>query len=187
VNSRAVFAALLGVVALLRLLEVVVSRVRQRARPEQVVAEPFVFPLMVALHVGLVALPLLEVILWERPFFPPLALAAGAVLVIATLLRVWTLWTIGAAWNVRVVIPEARQIVVAGPYSWVRHPNYLVVILEVLALPLLHAAWLSALSLSLLNGFVLWRRIRTEEEALRRLPAWRSAMAKRARLIPGLV
>lgn len=186
-SSRALFALLLGVVALLRLLEVVVSRARQRARPEHVVAEPLLFPFMVAVHAGLIALPLLEVILLDRPLLPLLAALAGGVLLLATMLRVWTLRTIGGAWNVRVVVPESEQVVVTGPYAWIRHPNYLVVILEVLALPLLHTAWLSALGLSLLNGFVLWRRIRTEEEALGRLPGWRSAMTERARLIPGVL
>ena len=103
-----------------------------------------------------------------------------------TALRVWTLRTIGRAWNVRVVVPDEAQVVSSGPYAWIRHPNYLVVILEVAALPLLHTAWVSALGLSLLNGVVLWRRIHTEERALGQLAGWREAMAQRARLIPGV-
>lgn len=186
-SSQAVFAALLGVVALLRGLEVLVSRARQRVRPDHVVPEPLLFPLMVFLHAGLIVLPLLEVSLLERPFLPPLALAAGALLVLATLLRVWTLRTIGGAWNVRVVVPDEDQVVTSGPYAWIRHPNYLVVILEIAALPLLHTAWLSALGLTLLNGFVLWRRITTEEASLNKVSAWRKAMAHRARLIPGVL
>lgn len=183
----AAFLGLLGLIALVRLGEVVVSRRRLRERPEALVAEPGLFPLMVALHVGLIALPALEVIGLERPFRWPLAAGAGAVLGLATLLRVWTLRTIGRAWNVRVVVPEEATIVTTGPYRWIRHPNYLVVILEIASLPLLHGAWISALGLSLLNAAVLARRIRTEEAALNELPAWREAMAGKKRLIPGVL
>lgn len=73
-----------------------------------------------------------------------------------------------------------------GPYRWIRHPNYLCVILEIAALPLLHSAWLSALGLSALNACVLAFRIRTEERLLTEVPGWREAFADRARFVPGL-
>lgn len=183
--SRWVFFGFLGALALLRLLELVVSRRRQGERAA--VAEPTLFPLMVLLHAGLIALPALEVLRLERPLIPALALGAGTLLLLATGLRVWTLRTLGRSWNVRVVVPAPEGIVSSGPYAWIRHPNYLVVILEVAAIPLLHTAWWSALGLSLLNAFVLWRRIRVEEAALSEVPAWREAMADKARLIPGLL
>lgn len=141
---------------------------------------------MVLLHVGLLTAPCVEVWLLERPLIPALAIGAAVVLVLATVLRVLTLRALGRAWNVRVVVPEEGAVVTSGPYRWIRHPNYLVVILEILALPLLHTAWVSALALSALNAVVLWRRIRTEEAALSQLPTWREAMADRKRLIPGV-
>lgn len=183
-SSAQVFCGFLGAVGLLRLVEVVVSRARLEARAP--VAEPALFPLMVLLHVGLIALPGLEVVLLERPWIPALCAGAGSLLLVATALRIWTLRTLGRAWNVRVVLPAEDQVVSTGPYAWIRHPNYLVVILEIAAIPLLHTAWVSALGLSLLNACVLWRRIGTEEAALAQLPAWREAMAGKARLIPGL-
>ncbi|MBL4845570.1 MAG: hypothetical protein JKY65_08600 [Planctomycetes bacterium] len=183
-SSQHAFFALLGLVAILRGVEVLVSRARLAGR--SAVPEPALFPLMVVLHAGLIVLPGLEVWRLGRPFVPGLAVGAGVVLVLATALRFWTLRTLGRAWNVRVVVPEPERIVTRGPYAWIRHPNYLVVILEIAAIPLLHTAWWSALGLSLLNGFVLWRRIRTEERALFEIPAWREAMADKARLVPGL-
>lgn len=186
--TQVAFVAALAVVGLLRLGELAVSRRRWRARPEgALVPEPGLFPLMALLHAGLVVLPAVEVVALDRPFVPALAAAAGAVLVAATALRVWALASLGRAWNVRVVVPDASRVVTTGPYAWIRHPNYLVVILEIAALPLLHGAWLSALALSALDAAVLARRIRTEEAALAALPAWREAMADRARLIPGLL
>lgn len=172
--------------ALLRLVEALVSLRRVRARPRALVAEPWLFPLMVLLHLGLLTAPAAEVLLLERPFVPWLTGLAASVLALALALRVWTLWTLGRAWNVRVVVPEAEEVVSAGPYALIRHPNYLVVVLEVAALPLLHTAWLSALALSLLNALVLAARIRTEEAALAEVPAWREAMARKKRLLPGV-
>lgn len=186
-SSQAAFLSLLGVVALLRILELIVSRARLRARPGQLVAEPGLFPAMVLVHVGLIVAPAAEVLLLERPWTWTLSAAAAALLLLATALRIWTLRTLGAAWNVRVVVPDEAQVVTTGPYAWIRHPNYLVVILELAALPLLHGAWISALCLSALNGLVLWRRISTEETSLSRLRAWREGMRGRARLIPGVL
>lgn len=181
--------AFLGVIAALavqRGVELLVSRARLAGRREALVAEPRLFAAMVALHVGFLVLPPVEVLALDRPFRAWLAVGAGSALLLATALRVWTLRTLGRAWNVRVVVPEAGAVVTSGPYRWIRHPNYLAVILELASVPLLHGAWVSALALSLLNGCVLAARIRTEEAALASLPAWREAMADRARLIPGV-
>ena len=177
--------ALLGTGAM-RLAELAVSIRRMRARPDAVVDEPALFPVMAALHTLLVAAPIAEVVLWPRPFVVPLGVAAGLLWLAATALRVWTLATIGRAWNVRVVAPEPDAIATTGPYAYIRHPNYLVVIVELLALPLFHGAWLSALGLGALNAAVLFVRIRTEESVLMTIPAWRAAMADRKRLIPGV-
>ena len=181
-----VFAGLLLATGVMRLTEGLVSVRRIRRRPAALVAEPWLFPLMALLHIGLVFGPLAEVLWLERPFVPQLAALAATVLVLATLLRIWALRTIGRAWNVRVLRPTTDEIVTTGPYAWVRHPNYLAVILEIAAFPLLHTAWVSCLALSAVNVFVLYHRVRLEEAQLEELPAWRDAMANRARWIPGL-
>jgi len=181
-----VFAGLLLATGVMRLSEALVSARRLRRRPAAPVAEPWLFPLMVLLHIGLVFGPLVEVVWLERPFVPQLAAPAATILLLATLLRIWTLRTIGGAWNVRVLRPAADEIVTTGPYAWIRHPNYLAVILEIASLPLLHTAWVSCLALSAVNIFVLYHRVRVEETQLAELPAWREAMSNRARWIPGL-
>ncbi len=180
------FAGLLLATGVLRLVEIAVSVRRIRKRPDALVPEPWLFPLMVALHVGLVLGPLAEVLSLERTVVPALAIGAGTVLLLAVGLRVWTLRTIGRSWNVRVVVPPADGIVTTGPYAWIRHPNYLAVIFEIATLPLLHTAWISCLTLSSINAFVLFHRIRTEEAQLEGLEEWRRTMADRPRLVPGL-
>lgn len=181
-----VFAALLLGTGAMRLVELVVSVRRMKQRPDAVISEPALFPLMAALHTGLVVAPLAEVWFLGRPFVPAAAVASVAILLAATGLRIWTLRTIGIAWNVRVVEPKNDTVVTGGPYAWIRHPNYVAVILEILALPLFHGAWLSVLGLTALNGLVLFFRIRTEEAVLLQVPAWREAMADRSRFIPGV-
>jgi methyltransferase len=178
------FALLLGATGALRLAEAAVSWRRARMRPLAVLPEPGLFPAMVALHVGFVLLPLAEVVAWERPFAPGLAVGAGAVFLFATALRAWTLAALGRSWNVRVLPPVS--VATSGPYRFLRHPNYLVVALEIGSLPLVHGAWCSALGLSLVNAAVLARRIRNEEAVLAEIPAWRDAFARRARLLPGV-
>lgn len=181
-----VFVALLLVTGVMRLVELWVSVRRMRARPDAVVSEPALFPLMVVLHTGLIVAPIAEVWFLQRPFTWGPAIASGALLVAATGLRVWTLRTIGVAWNVRVVQPRGDTVVSTGPYAFIRHPNYVAVILEIAALPLLHGAWLSVIGLTALNALVLFFRIRTEEAVLSKVPAWREAMADRSRFIPGV-
>jgi methyltransferase len=177
--------ALLGT-GVMRLVELAVSQRRIGERPNDAVDERWLFPLMAFLHTALVALPLLEVFVLGREAWAPLFWASVGLLVVATILRVWTLSTIGLAWNVKVVRPPEDLVATQGPYRFIRHPNYLVVVLELIALPLLHTAVLSALFLGALNAFVLWHRIRTEEQVLMSVPAWKAAMGNKSRFIPGL-
>ncbi|MBX2799318.1 MAG: hypothetical protein KTR31_16705 [Myxococcales bacterium] len=180
------FVAVLLATGVMRLVELGVSVRRLAARRDALVQEPQLFPAMAGLHAALIVGPIAEVVWLGRLFTWTVAGPALALLVLATLLRIWTLFTIGGAWNVRVVKPEDDAVAVGGPYRLIRHPNYLCVILEIAALPLLHTAWISAVVLSLWNAAVLAVRIRTEEATLRQLPAWREAFAHKARFIPGL-
>ena len=102
-GGLALFLLLIGATGVMRLVEVAVSARRAAERRDAVVAEAWLFPLMVLLHVGVIVLPVAEVVLLERSLHPWLAAGAGTVLFGATALRVWTLRSIGRAWNVRVV------------------------------------------------------------------------------------
>jgi methyltransferase len=93
------------------------------------------------------------------------------VLVAATALRWWTLATLGERWTTRVLVVPGEELVRAGPYRWLRHPNYLVVVMEIAAIPLVHCAWLTAGVFSIANLVLLRERIRVEDEALSRLAA----------------
>lgn len=178
-----VFLALLG---LLRLLELVHAKRNLRRRTDARVQPEPIYKWMVALHAGMFALLPLE--LWLRQ--PRIGgwvtwLALVAVLC-ALALRFWTLETLGHAWNVRIVDGEDLGIVTSGPYRWVRHPNYVVVMLELVAVPLVTKLYFSAILLSFANAWVLRRRIAAEEEMLMRHPKWAREMAPKPRFLPHL-
>jgi len=174
---------LVAAVGALRLRELARSRRNERGlRGPRAAARTY--PLMVAAHVGLCTLPLVEAaVRRRRPRAPALWLGMlGA----ATALRWWSVATLGASWNVRAVVPADLRPVTAGPYRFVRHPNYVAVALEFAALPLAGGATWSALGLSLLDAVVLADRIRAEERLLAAVPGYEEAFRGRARLVPGL-
>jgi len=176
------YVALLAMVGLERLRELGISRSNETAT-RGVRAAPGSYPLMVATHVGLLTLPLLEAAR-VSPRAPRWRWVM--VLAAATGLRIWSIRSLGQAWNVRAAVPDDLAPVESGPYAFIRHPNYLAVMLEFLAVPLIARARLSALVLSALNAVILFDRIRAEERLLNASPAYRRAFGRRARFIPGL-
>ncbi|MCU1571068.1 MAG: hypothetical protein JWR33_1809 [Naasia sp.] len=126
------------------------------------------FPWMVMLHTGLLLACLLEVVVAHRPFLPLLGWPALAVALAAQVLRYWCISTLGPQWNTRVIVVPGLSLVSRGPYRFLRHPNYVVVVAEGIALPLVHTAWITALAFTVLNAVLLLAfRIPVEERALR--------------------
>jgi len=151
----------------------------------QVRREPL-YKWMVLLHTSMFILLPLE-LWWREPVTPSwLAILAGAMTLLALGLRAWTLLSIGKSWNVRIIGGEGYPICDRGPYRWIRHPNYLVVVLELAWIPLMAGLWVSALVLSLANAVVLYFRIRAEEATLRENPVWVQTMGSKPRFLPYL-
>jgi len=180
------FVVLLACVGFERLLELRLSGRHQRelarlgARKR---AEPN-YRWMIALHAAVLAGAALEVILLRRPFIVPLASAALFAFLLATLLRWWVIRTLGTHWNTEVVDSAALGVVTKGPFKWIRHPNYLGVFVEMIALPLVHTAWITAIIAAAGNIFVLWNRLRVEEPILDSVSAYRAAMSGKPRFLP---
>ncbi|TCO35549.1 methyltransferase [Kribbella steppae] len=122
------------------------------------------YPFMVALHTGLLAGCLAEAA--HRPFVPWLGWTMFAVVLLSQGLRWWCIAVLGHQWNTRVIVVPGLRLVAGGPYRWLRHPNYVAVIAEGIALPLVHTAWVTATVFTVLNIPLLAVRIRTEEAAL---------------------
>jgi methyltransferase len=124
------------------------------------------YPVMVTLHTALLVGCLIEPIALHRPFiaalgWPMLAIALGA-----QVLRWWCIGTLKHQWNARVIVIPGAARVTAGPYRLFPHPNYVAVIAEGFALPLVHTAWITALVFSILNAVLLRTRIHVENDAL---------------------
>jgi len=137
-------------------------------------------------HVAFFLLTPVEVVVLHRRFIPPLGIAMVVLFVLATLLREWAKRSLGRRWNSTVVVAPDLEPVTDGPYRFVRHPNYLAMSLELLAAGLMFSAFLSTALVAVLNLYAVLTRIRAEEEVLFQVPAYRRAMAGKARLVPGL-
>lgn len=126
---------------------------------------------MVALHTGLLVGCAVEVLIADRPFVPTLGWTMLALVLASQALRWWCIGTLGRQWNTRVVITPGLPLVRSGPYRMLRHPNYVAVVVEGVALPLVHTAWLTAVVFTALNALLLRARIRTENAALATVPS----------------
>ncbi|MEU0131062.1 MULTISPECIES: isoprenylcysteine carboxyl methyltransferase family protein [unclassified Streptomyces] len=126
------------------------------------------YPAMVALHTGLLAACLAETWTAGRPFLPWFGWTMVTVVAAAQGLRWWCVRTLGSRWNTRVIVVPGLPLVTGGPYRWLRHPNYVAVAAEGLALPLVHGAWVTAAGFTVLNAALMSVRIRCEDGALAR-------------------
>jgi len=121
---------------------------------------------MVVLHTGLLVGALVEVWLRQPPFLPVLGWSMLALVLAAQALRWWCITTLGHQWNTRVIVVPGLPRVAGGPYRYLTHPNYVAVVVEGFALPLVHSAWITALVFTLCNAVLLSVRIRVENRAL---------------------
>ena len=129
------------------------------------------FPWMVALHTGLLLSCIAEVVLLQRPFIPWLGWPMLVIAIACQAARYWIIASLGRQWNTRViVVPGAGRVANRGLYRWFSHPNYVIVAIEGIALPLVHTAWITAIAFTVLNAVLLLGfRIPTENRALRQL------------------
>lgn len=182
------YLALLLAVAILRIYELRISRRHQAemaARGASKVADPR-FRWMVLLHTGVLLGSAAEVILLRRPFYPVFAAACFIIFLAANAVRWWVIRTLGDHWNVQVMDSTSLGVVTSGPFRYVRHPNYAAVFVELLVLPLIHCAWITAVVGSAAHMVVLSQRLATEEQVLSSDAHYREAMSGKPRFLPGL-
>ncbi len=167
-TSLWLFTALIGLVALERVAELVVSRRNAQWAFARGGAEHGRghYPFMVVLHTGLLAGALVEIWVRRPDFIPALGWTALVLAVASQVLRWWCITTLGRRWNTRVIVVPGMALVRRGLYRRIPHPNYVAVVLEGLALPLVHTAWVTAAVFTVLNAGLLTVRIRTENAAL---------------------
>ncbi len=172
---------LVSLTALQRIFEIRLSRRNLRVLREQTESRGGVmwpgdsqawFGLMVLGQIALLIAPPLEA------HFHPHHVARWQIVVSIALwlggqsLRLWSQHVLGPSWNARGVVSSTQEIVTRGPYRFLRHPNYLGVVLEMIAIPLSTSAWFSLAILNLLQAPLLLHRMHCEERLLSRHPAY---------------
>ena len=165
-----ILAAAVALVALQRLLELLLSRRNERRARANGAVERGAdhYKPMVTLHTLWLLSTFVEGAL-RAPDFPaywPVPLAA---FLLVQPLRYWAIASLGENWNTRILVVPGAKPVRRGPYRYLKHPNYVVVVVEILTFPLIFGAWITALIFSALNAVLLWVRIREENRALREL------------------
>ena len=156
-----------ALVATQRLLELVLSRrnerrIRARGAVERGRGH---YPFMVALHALWIASTLVEGIV-RGPEVPALWPVPLTLFLLAQALRYWAVFSLGESWNTRILVVPGAKLVRRGPYKYLDHPNYVVVVVEILAFPLIFVVWVTALVFTALNAALLYVRIREEDRAL---------------------
>lgn len=123
------------------------------------------YKFIVTLHVFFFVSLLVEVTIAQPPF------AAWVIIpfvffMVAQFGRIWVITTLGHFWNTRIFILPNAKLVTTGPYRYMKHPNYFVVMIEIASLPLIFQAYWTAMIFSILNLSVLSYRIHIENKAL---------------------
>ena len=176
-------------VGLQRLLETRISRANERALAARGGVEhaPQQMRYMVALHAAWLVCSLGEVWLFERSAHRGLLFVALIVFCCGQALRISAMHALGPRWTVKIITVPGEPAVDRGIFAYLRHPNYLGVILEIAALPLIHSAYLTAIVFSIANGVLLYMRIRAEEQALREGSDYDARLGAQPRLVPNLM
>lgn len=166
----AILVFAVALVAVQRLFELVLARRNERrARARGAVERGQKhYPLIVALHTLWLVSTLVEGLL-RGPDFPDLWPVPLALFLLVQPLRYWAIFSLGESWNTKILVVPGAKAVERGPYRYLNHPNYVVVVVEILTFPLIFGAWITALVFTILNAVLLSVRIREENRALAEL------------------
>ena len=168
--NGAVLVLAVALVGVQRLVELVLARRNERrARARGAVERGrshYLF--IVALHSLWLLTTLIEGLL-RGPELPALWPVPLALFLLVQPLRYWALVSLGERWNTKILVVPGAKPIRRGPYKYLSHPNYVVVVVEILTFPLIFGAWVTALVFTVLNAAVLWVRVREENRALTEL------------------
>ena len=182
------FLIFISVMIIQRLLELVIARRNEKWMKEQGAIEFGIkhYQFIVLMHSLFFVVLIFEKISFSREL-SPLWLLLAAVFVCAQLIRVWAISSLGRYWNTKIIVLPNVEVVRSGPYRFIKHPNYLVVSIELLVVPLLFGAYVTACLFTILNILMLSIRIPAEEKALRELTEYESNFGSCNRFLPKLL
>ncbi|HWP92812.1 MAG TPA: isoprenylcysteine carboxylmethyltransferase family protein [Thermodesulfobacteriota bacterium] len=164
------FLIFLFLLILQRLFELVLARRNERILKSigAIEFDKDGYKVIVAMHVLFLISLVTEKVLFEREL-NELWFLFAILFLCAQVLRYWTISSLGVYWNTKVLVAPDHNIVSSGPYKYLRHPNYIAVIIEIATIPLIFSCYITAVVFSVINLLLLRRRIRIEEEALNRV------------------
>ncbi|MCR8935844.1 isoprenylcysteine carboxylmethyltransferase family protein [Brevibacillus laterosporus] len=181
-----VFMLVLVIVIFQRCIELVIARRNARYMKEaggyEVAAGHYKW--IVSLHVGFFISLIGEVLLRVSTDSIPFYFWPFCVFCLAQILRIWSIRSLGHFWNTRIFVLDGKKPIVRGPYRYIRHPNYLVVFIEVGMLPLTFGAWKTALIFTVANAMIVSVRISAEEQALQKAYKYEAWMKEKGRFFP---
>ena len=168
VRTPLLFAGFVAALGVQRLFELRLSRYNEQRMRRAGGREhaPETYRWIITLHTAWFAATLLEVFVGRREFHPRLAAPAFGVFAAGQALRLTAIRTLGWRWSTRIMTVPGASPVHRGIYRYLRHPNYLGVELEILAVPLVHSAYLTSIVFGIANLLLLRDRIHREEQAL---------------------
>ncbi|MCM3163029.1 hypothetical protein M3607_16320 [Metabacillus litoralis] len=141
------------------------------------------YPFIVSLHVLFLISLLLEVIIFQKEL-TELWVVLVPLLVITQLMRYWSVMSLGNYWNTKIIIVPNDIVVSKGPYQFIKHPNYVVVAVEILIIPLLFEAYITSLVFTMLNVVMMTIRIPAEEKALQTYTNYQEVFTVKSRFLP---
>lgn len=182
------FIIFIGFIILQRLTELVVAKRNEEWMKSKGAIEfgKEHYPAMVLIHASFFIVFIFEVIYFNKSLslYWPILLA---LFLITQAMRIWALTSLGKFWNTKIIILPGADVVKKGPYKIIKHPNYLIVALELIVIPLMYNAYITLATFTLLNIVILSIRIPAEERALRELTKYESEFGNHGRFVPNLL
>lgn len=162
-----IFYIVLAVVILQRVIELMIAKRNEKAMLAQGAYEVGAshYPYMILLHVAFFMSLFIEVTYFKAYTLSHIVFLI--LFIIVQMVRVWCLVSLGSNWNTKIIVLRNAKVVTKGPYQYIRHPNYLVVCLEIALLPVMFEAYVTAILFTILTILMLSIRIPLEEEALK--------------------
>lgn len=188
-HSFLLLLVLFGFTAFLRIIELIFAKKNKKFHLKEnkclYYKEPY-YPAFIVLHGSFLLLTPLEVYYLQRKFHLWIGIFSFLVYLLCLILRFHILKVLKDRWNTEIIYDlDKNFIVTSGIYQYIRHPNYLVVILEIFSLSLFHSAWISLVVFSVLNLFLLLKfRIPTEEKLLFQNPLYKAHFSSKGRFLP---